>query len=228
MDQVERANVIFFDWDDTLFPTCFVLEVLKPYGLKEVDPSSRFYAEMCMHAAAIESVLRAASEVAYVAIVTLAQRPWVNTSAARFLPGLCVEELLKELNIPVYYASEHIRVATRYVEEEGMDVPVVAKCSAMSKFMKKVSRKEVVVSNIMSIGDSYAEAEALKELVWLTLGSSNATTIRLLDHPSLEELTDELQFLAQACPRLVHMEGDADLKLGSSEDVELIATQIVA
>jgi len=221
-------KVIIFDWDDTLLPTSFVEEVLEPCGVNEVTPSSPFHAGMRQHAKAIESVLRAASAVAHVAIVTLAQRPWVNTSAARFLPGLHIEELVRELNIPVYYAMEHVSVATSYVEEEEMDLHVVAKHNAMNKFIKKVSRKGGEVSHIMSIGDSHAEAEALKELVWSTLDNSNATTVRLLKSPSLQELTDELGFLAQACPQLVCKEGDADFHLGNSEDVDVIASQIVA
>jgi len=219
---VAKEKIIYFDWDDTLCPTGFIEEVLEPFGLTEVLPSSPFYAGMRKHANAIESVMRAASQVAHVAIVTLAKRPWVKSSAARFLPCLPIEQLLQELSIPVYYASEHIPVATRYIEEEEMDLHVVAKRKAMSRFRKKVSRKWGAVSHVLSIGDSHAEAEALKDLVWSTLDNAHATTVRLLSNPSLEELTDELVFVASICPDLVSREGDTDFHMDNSDDVEAL------
>jgi len=226
VNKPDMKKIIYFDWDDTLFPTWFLEEVLEPYGLTEVFPSSPFYAGMCKHARAIESVVRAARQVADVAIVTLAKRPWVTSSAARFLPSLNINEFLQELNIPVYYANEHVPASARYpqVKEEEMDIHVIAKCKAMSRFMNKVCKKGGVVSHIMSIGDSHAEAEALKELVWSRLDNSNATTIRLLKTPSLEELTDELELLAEACLPLVCREGDADFRMDSSDDVETMAS----
>jgi len=219
----ETQKVIIFDWDDTLHPTSFMQEVFEPYGLKEVTRSSSFYDRMEQNARVVESLLRAAREVAQVAIVTLASRPWVHSSATRFLPGLNIGDLCKELDICVYYASENLSVRKGYVEEEGLDMGVVAKQAAMNRFVKKVSRKRRVVSHIMSVGDSHVEAEALKEVVWSKLDNSNCTTVQLKEKPSLEELTGELEVLIEACPQLMCREGDAEINVNGSQDLKLRA-----
>jgi len=109
-------------------------------------------------------------------------------------------------------------VTPEYLEEEEMDISVVAKWSAMSKFVNKVSRRGLGVSHIMSVGDSYAEAEALKEISWSSLHTSSSTTLRMLDSPSLKELTSELEFLVEACPVLLCGEGDTELHMESFRD----------
>jgi len=220
--------MIIFDWDDTLMPTWYIEEVLKPCGVTEVTPSSSFYAGMRKHAEVVESLLRAAREVACVAIVTLAQRPWVNTSAASYLPGLCIEDLCKELDITVYYATEHVPVEASYIEAEEMDINIVAKWRAMSKFVKRITKHGDKVSHAVSIGDSNTEAEALKEIMWSKLHRSNSTTVRLLQNPSLEELTDELKFLLEACPHLVCGEGDAEFDIDNPQDIEAVSSLLEA
>lgn len=100
---------IIFDWDDTLFPTSYVTgEVLPSISGGETFPqlpkSSPFYKPLAELAHLVEYVLRAARALARVAIVTLSMSPWVPFSAIRYLPGLDIEELLLELDIPVYYS----------------------------------------------------------------------------------------------------------------------------
>jgi len=101
--------VLIFDWDDTLLPTSFITEnVVKEY--KDIDedsaiePDSPFYEELSAHAHLVEFVLRKATELTRVVIVTLSMDPWVAFSARHFLPGLDIERLLLELDIPVYYS----------------------------------------------------------------------------------------------------------------------------
>jgi len=217
-EQTKGPNVIVFDWDDTLFPTSFMQGVLQQHGLQKVTPSSAFYQELRRHAQFVESILRTARKVANVAIVTLAGRSWVNVSAERYLPGLCIQDLLEELKIPVYYAIEYIPVKAHFVEAEEVDLHVIAKRNAMNKFIKKVCKTKGAVSHIVSIGDSRAEAEALKEIVWTTLENSHCTTVHLLDSPSLEDLTDEIEHLIEAVPQLVCAEDDAEFHMRNWRD----------
>jgi len=53
-------------------------------------------------------LLRTARRTARVAIVSNSLSPWVQASAARYLPGLDLEALLQELDVPVYYSRTHL------------------------------------------------------------------------------------------------------------------------
>merc|ERR1712241_112140 len=109
-------TVFIFDWDDTLFPTWFVSEVVMPClppGAAKSDVSlpedSPFYEALAKHGRTVRSLLTSARAIGRVGLVTLAQRPWVLSSAHRFLPGVDFKQILKDLDIPVIYARECLR-----------------------------------------------------------------------------------------------------------------------
>jgi len=78
-----------------------------------------FREALVAHAHVVAFVLRAARSVARVAIVTNSMSPWVVSSGERYLPGLDVEALLRELEIPVFYARRHVPgVRVNTTEEE--------------------------------------------------------------------------------------------------------------
>lgn len=114
----DAGAVMIFDWDDTLFPTSYLFnnfperQLGSPVlNLKDLP----CYDELVAHAKLVSFVLRAARSVARVAIVTLAMRPWVHTSAERFLPGLDLPSLLQELGVTVHYATEKMGPAVTNV-----------------------------------------------------------------------------------------------------------------
>ncbi|CAE8673297.1 unnamed protein product [Polarella glacialis] len=111
-DAAENA-VIIFDWDDTLLPTTFILQtVLMSLPEKDragvIPEESPYKAALAAHAHLVGFILRAARRVARVAIVSNSLSPWVSASAARYLPGLDVESLLQELDVPIYYSRRHL------------------------------------------------------------------------------------------------------------------------
>eukprot|EP00435_Cladocopium_sp_Y103_P059506 s1586_g21.t1 len=98
-------------------------------------------------AVAVSDILRCACVCGRVAIVTLAQHPWVLNSAAKYLPGLASRDLpglLEELDIPVIYARQYLK---RYV-------------------LRKLYGREAPWMNVLSIGDSTVERTAIMELMW--------------------------------------------------------------
>mmetsp|Transcript_20267 Transcript_20267/g.44252 ORF Transcript_20267/g.44252 Transcript_20267/m.44252 type:complete len:502 (-) Transcript_20267:48-1553(-) len=113
-------SVIIFDWDDTLLPTTYILQTVLP-SLPETErcaplpPSSIYYEELAAHAHIVEFMLRTARRVARVAVVTNSLNPWVVASATRYLPGLDMEALMEELQIPVFYARRHIEALAKTV-----------------------------------------------------------------------------------------------------------------
>mmetsp|Transcript_63693 Transcript_63693/g.176639 ORF Transcript_63693/g.176639 Transcript_63693/m.176639 type:complete len:435 (-) Transcript_63693:190-1494(-) len=231
-------TVIIFDWDDTLFPTWFLQEVVLPClpsnAREAALPSdSPFHETLAAHASTVRAVLMVARALAQVAIVTLALRPWVLTSAERFLPGLDLPELLCRLGIPVYYAREHVKRPDACLAqvEEGVDIFTVAKRATMMKCLRKLYRKRKGLRmNVISIGDSLAEKDAIKEVLWAAceqpqhegmLATPLCKTVKFVYQPSVQQLGDELQLLAMWLRRMASHSEDFDISMDDPEDLRL-------
>mmetsp|Transcript_82201 Transcript_82201/g.233027 ORF Transcript_82201/g.233027 Transcript_82201/m.233027 type:complete len:284 (+) Transcript_82201:122-973(+) len=231
-------TVIIFDWDDTLFPTWFLQSVVLPctpgHGVREayLPDDSPFNHMLAAHASTLRAVLTVARALGQVAIVTLAMRPWVLTSAKRFLPGLDLAELLGRLDISVFYARENIKRADACLAqiEEGVDVFTVAKRATMLKCLRKSFGKKLVASsrssriNVISVGDSIAEKDAIKEVLWTAAErwpgeSPFCKTVKLDYQPTMHHLGDQLQLLALWLERMVVHTEDFDISMDNPEDV---------
>mmetsp|Transcript_83359 Transcript_83359/g.236243 ORF Transcript_83359/g.236243 Transcript_83359/m.236243 type:complete len:401 (-) Transcript_83359:79-1281(-) len=229
-------TVILFDWDDTLFPTWFLHEVVLPClpgDTREATlPSdSPFREALATHASTVRALLMVSRAVAQVAIVTLALRPWVLTSAERFLPGLDLPELLCRLGIPVYYAREHVKRPDACLAqvEEGVDIFTVAKRATMMKCLRKLyGRRKGLRMNVISIGDSLAEKDAIKEVLWAAceqpqLAGMVATplckTVKFCHQPSVQQLGDQLQILAMWLKRMAAHGEDFDVSMDDPEEL---------
>merc|ERR1719422_2671704 len=174
-DMLEASSevVTIFDWDDTLLPSWHITHVVEPCTVGARDAplaiDSPFYEPLRRHAEVVAETLRAAASLGRVAIVTLSKRGWVPDSAARFLPGLDIQQLVDSLDIPIYYATEHVHSSVaRLVRasggpasmlEEGVDLLRWCKRSAMEKFLRTVCRNRHVRLNVISVGDSSVEQD---------------------------------------------------------------------
>jgi len=214
-----EGTAIIFDWDDTLMPTQYITETVWPSHRRgHVLQASPSYQVLAAHAKAVEQVLLTARRCGKVAILTLAKRPWVQQSAKWYLPGLDFESLLQRLEIPVFYAREHVTGRERALAaaEPGVDIQVIAKRKAMEKCLKHILGRTVM--NVISIGDSTVEYEALKDLVWAAPSQPLCKTVMLLEAPQVEELTDELFRLADCMDAMVTYADDFDLSFDFVSD----------
>jgi len=208
-------STIIFDWDDTLMPTCFIKDIhhmcppqykyRKPAGCNDMQDFPCFPAFQ-RHAKVVQRLLTAARSVAHVAIVTLADRSWFFNSD-RYLPGLQLPELLEKLEIPVYYALEHSHSSD---EDENEDL-IDCKCRAMSEFLKQVYCGTGARVNVLSIGDSLIEKDAIKKAVDTFEGNKEESTtrsplckrVKLMDNPSLKQLSTQLDFITERVDRMI-------------------------
>jgi len=221
---VKRENIIIFDWDDTLFPTWYLMEVVQPC-LDSTDATlpedSFFHDALAAHAKLVGQVLSAARSMAQVYIVTLGKRPWVEDSSRRFLPGLDMPSLLKRLGIHIYYAREHVNQNDRWAAslEDGVDVYMIAKRNGMKKCVKKALKKSGLKKvNAIAIGDSTAEIEAIQEVMWDDDADENrCKTVKFLSEPTLEALSSELQVLQSWISLLLAYDKDVDIDMGSPD-----------
>ncbi|CAK9003892.1 unnamed protein product [Durusdinium trenchii] len=224
-----EETAIIFDWDDTLFPTWFVTEVVNPcledVHCEQLPLDSPFMECLKSQGHAVEDILRCARACGRVAIVTLAQHPWVVNSAAKYLPGLDLPGLLEELEIPVIYARQCLK---RYVIQEGTQegecLWTLAKQTAMTKVLRKLYGRDQPWMNVLSIGDSTVERAAVMEIMWRNHhedGSGRVPcckTIKLMDDPSVEQLHTQLVMLSMWMTQLAQHGNDFDFSLDDSDE----------
>eukprot|EP00927_Polykrikos_kofoidii_P038289 TRINITY_DN32629_c0_g1_i1.p1 TRINITY_DN32629_c0_g1~~TRINITY_DN32629_c0_g1_i1.p1 ORF type:complete len:635 (+),score=82.73 TRINITY_DN32629_c0_g1_i1:65-1906(+) len=187
--------VVMIDWDDTLLPTTHLRESVMPGLAKNecnlpLPAGSQQYQALASHAQIVKQLLRNAATVARVAIVTLATRNWVFQSAERYLPDLDLEALISELDITIYHADRYASF-TRVSAFFWGDAGVVAKKKEMAKCLKALYAEKNASSrrNVLSIGDSTTEKEAIKDLMGK---GALCKTVKLNEKPSLVELGYQL------------------------------------
>jgi len=212
-DSLDNA-VIIFDWDDTLLPTTYIKQVVDPklptlesirLGEHQEGPlttKSPHFEKFRKNALVVEQVLREARKVARVDIVTLATKNWVDISAERYFPGLDVQELLRELDIEVYHCDRQSDLF-QHIAQSGRDPCLAAKKAAMSKCLLRLYHGSNLHWNVLSIGDSVCERDALKECLQ---GAKDAIckTIKIRENLPIADLTKDLQLLI---PNLMSLAG---------------------
>jgi hypothetical protein len=206
--------VIIFDWDDTLLPTTYIKHVVGPKTMEgNLLKESPFLDKFRTHAKVVEEILRAASKVAHVAIVTLATEWWVEHSSDHYLPGLDLPSLLSELDMAVYSADRQSPMVKAYALS-GRDPSKVAKKVAMGKLLRKIYNGSDAAWNVLSVGDSEIERDAIKECCSTECKGSKkqaiCKTIKVSDCLPVADLTKELQTLMPNLRQLAAEDADFD------------------
>lgn len=243
-----QESIIFFDFDDTILPTtaidadprldfahlapCFGDDPLMPADPAGVPGQGPLLRDLLLeHARTVGALLRQASDLARVVIVTLSQRGWVDTAIHNFLPPL--EGLLEELGIRVLYARESLSRRRRRAAavEDGVDCNVVMKARAISRALRSFYGRPGRNTgrswkNIISIGDSAVEIHALNEVAMARRQLDvrgvdkpfRTKVVKLHARPPFDVLTLELQAMLAWCWRVVHHDGDFAVDLSGDED----------
>jgi len=181
--------VIFFDWDDTLFPTtplddAIDFETFKSFGNRA------------------HRVLRHAMRHGPTSIVTNSLEPWVHFSSRRYYPK-DVEQTIKALD--VFHAIDL---------PEGVRDPLHKQDTFLSCVCKYISPNTTAL-NLISIGDSNCERFALQNCGKILrdrgICQVYTKTIKLLDRPTPEQLIGQLDFITELIQKLANTPGDQDL-----------------
>lgn len=183
-------TVIFFDWDDTLFPTSF----LQAHGLHNPGPG------LVSLSVDIQTAIRNCEDMArtaifiancitrHVYIVTNASSGWVQHTAVRYYPNLCADGTFDNI-IVISARSEYSHL--------NINNPMLWKYHAMHQIISDIIvKKDNVMSSdaltpniessqcktIISIGDSDFERIAIR-LVHSQYENISLKVVKLIDRP---------------------------------------------
>lgn len=242
--QKPRDTLIIFDWDDTLCPTTYLLEHAKVWrdgadGAANPLCSAMSQAHMVddsvsqaleKHVEVASAVLKLAAKCGQVAIVTLARQGWVESSSKNFMPMLW--DIIEELQIKVTPARcSYPRWKLRSALLDELDVFRLMKEAAMQRSIKRFygSRPRQHGKNVLSVGDSSTERDALLEVIMSQFEAEvndaspgrpcYCKTVKLPENPHVLQLTAKLQVLLRCIEAIARHNGDLDVDL-STEDLE--------
>lgn len=160
-------TIIVFDWDDTLFPTTDLIDVLKldwrvPLPQQKVRKEIPRKLALCEKKAV--DVVKRAAQTGHVVVVTLAAKGWVEQACSLFYPKM--GEVLKSLQIKIVNAQEkavrqQVGDMSKYDSQE--EYYGLLKGHAISEEVSRFySQYEGQTwKNVLSIGDSRFERYGL-------------------------------------------------------------------
>jgi len=239
---------MFFDWDDTLFPTTDIFDnigIAMPDPRKEMDVEALPPALEKMlqewRVALFHHIDRACSLSEHVVVVTNARKPWVTQCLDAFAPAL------KPLftRVRVKYADDSLskhdarygrRIrSTGVVQcthnnyrhhkscEEIIEGCVQGKLAAMhreAKLFYSQSKREPW-HNILSMGDAQFERLACQELAWLSPPAAETEPVRIktILVPASPSITElTLRLRMSTCLMLAHVRFDGDIDCDLDQD----------
>lgn len=191
-------TVIFFDWDDTLFPTSFFerngLHVQGDAPLS--DPILRALRNCEDNVRTL--ILIAKYITRHVYIVTNASNGWVEHTAARYYPNLCADGTFSDILV--------VSARSQYSHLNAMQ-PMLWKYYAMHAIMFSINHTIKVTpltqqatfrcNTVISVGDSTFERDAIR-LVHSDYQHISLKVVKLIDKPqSCDHLSVQLNLISE-------------------------------
>jgi hypothetical protein len=211
-----HQTLIFLDWDDSLFPTTYLKDKGIAWYEKCPEPYQPVFDRCCGF---ITAFLEKAAALGSVSIITLATSPWVSLSIQNFMPNL--EPIIEKLRIPIIYAKEELMLADNTNAE---NFNTTLKRRAMTKAAKRFysQYKNQSWKNIISVGDSNYERDALIEVVSNKKQGENrkcrVKTLKLADCPDIEQVNAQLDVLKSWIPSMVAHDNNFDIDMDGPVD----------
>lgn len=192
----KENTLIILDWDDTLFPTTWVMKNgidVMNFSLKE-----RFIKIFTELDNILSELLVKLQNYGDVVIITNALPVWVKVSSST-LPK--TNKILNGLKIV------SARKNYKYISSNMMDWKKLAFKNEITQLINKHN-----FLNIISVGDAEYEYIALVNLYKATNTDKLLKSIKLMDHPSNEILIDQLKVLTKVIPNVCLNDNHLDLK----------------
>lgn len=184
----KTKSLIIFDWDDTLFPTTWVVK----NGILAKNKSNLFSAYFQYLDTVVYNLISKIKKSCKIVIVTNASEKWVH-KCITIMPK--TKDILNNINI---YSSREM-FQKKYPTENYMWKKLFFK-----HVIDKIYSNRNYSKNIISVGDAEYEYFAL---IGLYLDSKNnidrIKTVKLTRFPTKEDLIKEIKLLEQFMPSLI-------------------------
>jgi len=230
-----HQTLIVFDWDDTLCPSHWIRSNRPALQYFSPCPNDPKYKKPLLEVAEVVcNILSLAADIGHVVVLTNAQVNWVETSARNFMPS--VAPLLQKLKCSIVYArakfdlidpaSDPRKNPKLFEYNYNANIPQMWKEHAfegeITKFYSRYAQQSW--KNIISIGDQACEHNAVKLVTQarpqdMKKKKCRVKTIKLLEDPTIEDLTAQLHVVYQWLTGVVMYDGDLDVDLGEDDDV---------
>ena len=170
-------SIFIFDWDDTLFPTSFLVkEGIIKLDVNKLSKEIRFLFTTLENACI--NILNFAINKGNVYIITNSSINWLTYSSDIYFPKL--KTILDKIKI----------ISAR--DEYGYMNPANWKQKAFLKVIKDIDTK--LINNIICLGDSMLELEAAINLA-SQFNASCLKTIKFKENPNIKDLIRQLNLI---------------------------------
>jgi hypothetical protein len=202
MTQKEEKPVMFIDYDDTLLASTAIHAALANKGpagsAEEAQTIALLRANLAQLESSVISFLKAVKSYGDACLVTNGENGWVEQSCSRYMPS--VVPYLK--TVPIFSARH-------FFEKKDPHNPMIWKLHAFTHLLSVASPAP---RQVISFGDSNCEREAIKRACSAIKGC-RVKTIKLVEQPSIERLSRQLDILAGIMSDIVAHPADLDQEM---------------
>jgi len=191
----QQSTLIILDWDDTLFPTSWVVK--NNINLADAQNRWKYVPLFSELDSTLYSLLQKLRKYGKVIIITNAMPGWISDS---------VSVLPKTSQV---IGSVKVLSARQLFQSEFNDMMEWKKQTFKRAISKEISDNKVL--NIISIGDAEYEYRALIDLYnWNKKNKKILKSIKLIHNPTHNTLMDQLVVLHNAIPDICTCSGHID------------------
>lgn len=196
---MEHKTLIIFDWDDTLFPTSWIVQ--NNINLTDKNIQNKYIILFTRLDTLLHQLLTTAMKHGKVIIVTNAVKKWIEISL-NMLPNT---KKLIQSNIEIISARDIYQ--EKYPDQLSLWKKLVFYNYVLNHF------KAHPLQNIISIGDAEHEFNALVDLynAHSVVKKRILKTVRLIKDPNFETLLDQLNVLKNNFVHIIRNKKHMDL-----------------
>jgi len=206
INKYKYKTLILLDWDDTLFPTSWVVK--KNIDLTDPETQNKYIVFFAKLDLLLHKLLSNMLQYGKVIIVTNAVAKWVFISSI-IIPNT---HLLLKNRITVVSARDIYQNAYRndgYMWKKLVFKQIATEYYNNNNNVNNINNNSI--ENIISIGDAEYEFKALLNLNNINIKKRHLKAIRFMTKPSYDILIDQLEVLNKSVSKIMNTNNNMDL-----------------
>lgn len=216
-------TLIILDWDDTLFPTSWLVKMNIDLNIPEVcDTYKKYFSKLDK---LISRLLIICMQFGRVVIITNALPIWISISTSVLPKTQKLTKHIKILSARDEYQHQSQNIKDWKILAFKNELSNYVFSDSNSHQIESIVSKQIIqkkIYNIISIGDAEYEYKALIDLYnWNKKHKKILKSIKLIKNPSLEILYDELTVLIKSIPQIAQSKVHMDLNFNPIKHVNI-------